>query len=161
MRLVRIIIAVVMLSGLLVAASPEITKAASDQVIADVVFKEVERRVIGDYFDRNYRRQSADDGHKTGKKKKDKDKHKSKGKSKGIPPGLQGRKDLPPGIRKQIARGQRVPDGVNIYRLPSDLVSRLPRRSKDVERRVVGDDIVLIERGTNLVLDILENVLRK
>ena len=33
---------------------------------------------------------------------------------------------LPPGIQKQIARGQRVPDDTSIYRLPDDLLSRLP-----------------------------------
>jgi hypothetical protein len=157
MKLFRSLLFALTVAGLSVSVSPGAANAATDQVIADVVFKEIERRIIGDYFDREYRRHSEDDDHDG---KKGKNKHNAKGKSKGIPPGLQGRKDLPPGIRKQIARGQRVPDGMNTYRLPSDLIKRLPKRNADVERRVVGDDIVLIERGTNLILDVLENVLR-
>jgi len=157
MKLFRSLLFALTVAGLSVSVSPGAANAATDQVIADVVFKEIERRIIGDYFEREYRRHSADDDHD---EKKGKNKHNTKGKSKGIPPGLQGRKDLPPGIRKQIARGQRVPDGMNTYRLPSDLIKRLPQRNADVERRVVGDDIVLIERGTNLILDVLENVLR-
>lgn len=104
MHFFRFLLLVMTVAGLSVSAFPRTVDAATDKVIADVVFREIERQVIGDYFDRDYRRHSADDEHNG---KKGKKKHKTKGKSKGIPPGLQGRKDLPPGIRKQIARGDR------------------------------------------------------
>ncbi len=129
--------------------------------VARIVFHEVERRIIQDYFDRALGRIIVDDDRKSYGKGKKKHKYKSRGKSKGIPPGLAGRKQLPPGIRKQIAQGKRLPYGTDTYSLPADLRRRLPSIQGDVDRRVVGDDIILIQRGTNLVLDILVGVLRK
>ncbi len=43
--------------------------------------------------------------------------------------------------------------------LPGDLRGQLPRR-KGQDYRVVGNDIVLIETATNVILDVMENVLR-
>ena len=126
-----------------------------------IVFNEAEKRLINDYFDRALGRKFDNEAGDGGGKSRGKGKKKNKGKSKGLPPGLVGRQQLPPGIRKQIAQGKRLPDGTETYSLPEDLRRRLPSIPRDVDRRVVGDDIVLIERGTNLVLDILEGVLRK
>ncbi len=139
--------------------------AATKTQAANTVFQEIERRVIGEYFDEALRRRGVDhDDDDGGNKKKGKGKNKikakHKGKSKGLPPGLVGRKDLPPGIQKQIAQGKRLPVDTRTYPLPDDLIYRLPTLSRDIDRRVVGDDIVLIQRGTNLILDVIENVLR-
>ncbi len=150
--------------------------ATTAKDVGNIVFSEVEKRLIDEYFgrrlgrlpERTGARDDDDDDrkkHRGGKGKgkgNQKAKHdgKSRGKSKGLPPGLAGRKDLPPGIQKQIARGQRVPDDVETYRLPEDLIRRLPRVDREIDRRVIGDDVVLIERGTNLILDVMEGVLR-
>ncbi len=143
-------------------ANPAATASRTNDVVK-ILFDEAEKRLINDYFDRALGRKidDDDDGPKSKGKGKKKHKNKSKGKSKGIPPGLAGRKELPPGIQKQIAQGKRLPSGTETYSLPEDLRHRLPSIPSDVDRRVVGDDIVLIQRGTNLVLDILEGVLRK
>jgi len=43
--------------------------------------------------------------------------------------------------------------------LPEDLEKRLPART-DTERVIVDNDVVLIEKGTDLVLDVIRDVVR-
>ena len=63
---------------------------------------------------------------------------------------------LPPGIAKNLARGKPLPPGLAKRRLPSALVTQLPRRS-GVTVNIVGDRLVLLnDRG--LVVDIMVNV---
>jgi len=38
-------------------------------------------------------------------------------------------------------------------------VGRLPPLKHGLERKIVGNDVVLLRKGTNVVLDVLENVL--
>jgi len=57
------------------------------------------------------------------------------------------------------ARGATLPAGYGID-LPGDILDRLPRR-QDTERIVVDDDIVLIDRSTRIILDILTGVIRQ
>jgi hypothetical protein len=57
------------------------------------------------------------------------------------------------------ARGAKLPAGYGID-LPGDILDRLPRR-QDTERVVVDDDIVLVDRGTRIILDILTGVIRQ
>ncbi len=78
--------------------------------------------------------------------------------SHGLPPGLAGR-PLPPGLQKHIDRTGQLPPGLQKRALPSDLRGLLPRRAGQ-DFRVVGNDIVLIETATNLILDIMQGVLR-
>jgi hypothetical protein len=80
--------------------------------VAEVVFSEIERRVIRDYFE----------------------------------PGLAKRSTLPPGLSKR--------------EIPADLAARLGVPANGSERWVVGSDVVLVESGTNLVLDVLRDVVR-
>ncbi len=83
---------------------------------------------------------------------------KAKASPQGLPPGLAGR-PLPPGLQKHIDRTGRLPPGLEKRRLPGELRGLLPaRRGQDY--RVVGNDIVLIETATNLILDIMQGVLR-
>ncbi len=77
----------------------------------------------------------------------------------GLPPGLAKRGRLPPGLQKHIERTGRLPPGLEKRRLPGDLRGLLPRRTGQ-DYRVVGNDIVLIETATNLILDIMQGVLR-
>jgi hypothetical protein len=84
---------------------------------------------------------------------------KAKASTQGLPPGLAKRDKLPPGLQKQIERNGTLPPGLAKRGLPDDLRGRLPRRTGR-DYRVVGNDIVLIETATNLILDIMQGVLR-
>ena len=57
-----------------------------------------------------------------------------------------GNKGLPPGIAKRD--------------LPDNLISRLPARTDGALRQIVGDDVVLIEKGTEIILDVIRDVAR-
>ncbi len=83
---------------------------------------------------------------------------KAKASSQGLPPGLAHR-PLPPGLQKHIDRTGRLPPGLQKRSLPGDLRGLLPYR-KGLDYRVVGNDIVLIETATNLILDIMKGVFR-
>ncbi|MHA1151942.1 MAG: anti-virulence regulator CigR family protein [Alphaproteobacteria bacterium] len=84
---------------------------------------------------------------------------KAKANSQGLPPGLAKRSQLPPGLQKHIDRTGQLPPGLEKRRLPGDLRGLLPSR-KGQDYRVVGNDIVLIETATNLILDIMQGALR-
>ena len=66
---------------------------------------------------------------------------------------------LPPGIRKRLARGKGLPPGIANRAVPADLRSRvrLPAGYDIVE---VGLDVVLVEVATNIVHDVLMDVVR-
>ncbi len=66
---------------------------------------------------------------------------------------------LPPGLQKHIERTGRLPPGLERRRLPGDLRALLPVRSGQ-DYRVVGNDIVLVEIATELILDVMKDVLR-
>ncbi len=83
---------------------------------------------------------------------------KAKASSQGLPPGLANR-PLPPGLQKHIDRTGRLPPGLQKRGLPSGLRRQLPYRAGQ-DYRVVGNDIVLIETATNLILDIMQGALR-
>jgi len=87
----------------------------------------------------------------------DKKKHK-----KGLPPGLAKRGgNLPPGLQKKLERDGQLPPGLQkrMEPLPVDLDRRLPRLPESWERVVVERDVILIDRRTNRILDIIENVI--
>lgn len=95
---------------------------------------------------------------KAKKHKKGKGHAKGKGR-KGLPPGLAKRNALPPGLQRQLdARGS-LPPGLRTEDLPTDLEKQLPPIKDNFKRVIVDDAVVLIEQGTNRVLDILEGVL--
>lgn len=66
---------------------------------------------------------------------------------------------LPPGIARNLERGKPLPPGIARRALPAGLEGRLPPRDGRYARVVVGRDVLLIEVGTGLVLDILRGVL--
>lgn len=91
------------------------------------------------------------------RKANDKKKHK-----KGLPPGLAKRGDnLPPGLQKKLARDGQLPPGLQkrVEPLPIDLDRQLPRLPENWQRVVVERDVILIDRRTNRILDIIENVI--
>ena len=147
--------------------------------ISQIVFSEIEKRAIERFYksiglrnpdrddsrDRDRRYSKKSEKHQKKYKSKKYKKHKSgkkkykhgKGKSKQTPPGLARRHQLPPGLAKR----KTLPPGLEKRRLPTNLEAQLPPPPAGVERVLIGDDIVLIQRGTNLLLDVLENILNK
>ncbi len=108
---------------------------ASTGALLTTIISATERALIGDYV------------------------NKGKASSQGLPPGLANRSQLPPGLQKHIDRTGRLPPGLQKRTLPGDLRGLLPYR-KGQDYRVVGNDIVLIETATSLILDIMKGVLR-
>jgi hypothetical protein len=128
------------------------------QTTEDIVFTEIETRIIKEYFDAKAARQAEAEGRTSGKAhKSNKGKaHKAnKGKSKGLPPGLAKKESLPPGLAKQLSERGTLPPGLAKRDLPADLQSRLPRPAKGTERVIVDNDVVLIQAATRKVLDVL------
>jgi len=80
----------------------------------------------------------------------------------GLPPGLANRESLPPGLQKQLRRNGTLPPGLQkkLTPLPYGLDSRLARLPADLIRVVIGRDILLLDRGTNSILDVISNVIR-
>ena len=84
------------------------------------------------------------------------------GPAKGLPPGLAKRGGkLPPGLQKHLDKNGRLPPGLQkrLEPLPAYLDRRLPRLPKIWERVILGRDVILIDRSTNRILDIIENVI--
>lgn len=64
---------------------------------------------------------------------------------------------LPPGIRKNLARGKPLPPGI-AKRFDNRLLGQLPHYN-GYEWKQVGTDVVLVTLATGLIYEILENVL--
>lgn len=72
---------------------------------------------------------------------------------------VSGYKPLPPGIRKNLARGKGIPPGIAMTRLPSGYVNQLPRYN-GYEWRGYGTDLVLVNSTSQLIADVIMDVLR-
>ena len=70
---------------------------------------------------------------------------------------LTGLKPLPPGIRKNLARGKPMPPGIAKTRLPDSFISRLPA-AEGYTWRVAGVDLVLVASASDLISGVLSNV---
>jgi len=82
--------------------------------------------------------------------------------TRGLPPGLAKRGGkLPPGLQKQLDKNGRLPPGLQkrLEPVPADLDRRLPRLPDMWERVILERDVILIDRRTNRILDIIENVI--
>jgi hypothetical protein len=82
--------------------------------------------------------------------------------TRGLPPGLAKRGGkLPPGLQKQLDKNGRLPPGLQkrLEPMPADLDRRLPRLPDFWERVILERDVILIDRRTNRILDIIENVI--
>ncbi len=119
-----------------------------------------EQEIIERYFDTRTRSTQGDSTQtrstsgKPGKSKnKDKDKDKDKDQGKG-------KKQTPQGIAMKLERGGTLPPGIEKTRMPADLARELPRRPADQEMRIVEDNVVLLEKTTGRILDILERAVR-
>ena len=146
--------------------APVVAQSGGDitKRLANIVFTELERQIMMEYFGRN-RLEPEDErdfensnrgDRKQGKKAK---RHKKgKGNKRGLPPGLAKKKRLPPGLARQLERKGKLPPGLAKRELPRRLDNHLPDPWPGTERKIVGNDVVLLEKGTDLILDVLRNV---
>ena len=73
-----------------------------------------------------------------------------------LPPGLAKKDRLPPGLEKQLVRRGTLPPGLQkrVQPCPEDLERRLPPPPPDCAHVLVAGHIVLLNRRSNLILDI-------
>lgn len=67
-------------------------------------------------------------------------------------------KGLPPGIAKNLGRGKPLPPGIAKQQLPDGLVHTLPAPPGGYERIIVDGKILLVEIATQVVHDILSDI---
>jgi Ni/Co efflux regulator RcnB len=74
-----------------------------------------------------------------------------------LPPGLAKRDELPPGLERQLRIRGELPPGLRrkMRPCPPELVRELPPPPPDCEHVVIGGNIVLWNRRTNIVLDVV------
>lgn len=140
----RLLLSLFCLALIALPAAASQTGNGTSRDITDLIFSEIERYIINEY----YGVKPVHDGDGENKAKKNK---------KGLPPGLAKKKELPPGLSKQLERNGTLPPGLAKRDLPYDLESRLPILPKTHERVIVNEDILLIEKATGRILDILIN----
>lgn len=81
----------------------------------------------------------------------------------GLPPGLAKRGgNLPPGLQKQLERNGTLPPGLQkkLTPFPEDLERRLPRLPDIYRRGSIGGSVVIIDRRTQRIMDVIHDILR-
>ncbi len=68
-------------------------------------------------------------------------------------------KGLPPGQQKRLAKGKPMPPGIAKKHLPTSLDQRLGVPGSGTARVIIGNDVVLIQVSTGLVLDVIAGVI--
>jgi hypothetical protein len=79
-----------------------------------------------------------------------------------LPPGLAKRNgNLPPGLQKHLERNGTLPPGLQkrLTPFPDDLERRLPRLPTIYTRGSIGADIVILDRRTQKIVDIVHDIL--
>ena len=80
-----------------------------------------------------------------------------------MPPG-QAKKNgnLPPGLEKQLQRNGTLPPGLEkkMQPCPVEITRQLPPLPPDYQRSVIGASIVVFNRKTNIVVDVMADVVR-
>jgi len=78
----------------------------------------------------------------------------------GLPPGLAKRGgNLPPGLERQLERNGTLPPGLQkkLQPCPVELERQLPPLPADYRRGVIGAHIVVLNRKTNVIVDIFKD----
>jgi hypothetical protein len=78
-----------------------------------------------------------------------------------LPPGLAKREgNLPPGLEKQLQRNGTLPPGLQkrVQPCPVELERRLPPVEMGYARGVIGAHLVIYNRSTNVIVDIMRDV---
>lgn len=111
---------------------PSTTRAPVERTVGvEIVFSDDEIRIIRAYYE------THGSVHGNGKRK---------------------HKDLPPGIARNLARGKRLPPGIAKQALPYNLRRELPPPRDGYERIVVAGKVLLVELATQVVRDVLTDV---
>lgn len=172
------VLAILLLAMAAMAAVSGTARAQStaQPQVADIVFSEIEKRILKEVLgDGRYEANGDGTYRKTGRggkyddleqgrdgkfygKKKDKG---ERGRGNGLPPGLAKKSTLPPGLRKQLERKGHLPPGLAANPLPYEAVVNLPPPANGTERAIVDTSVVLLEKGTGLILDVLKDVLSR
>jgi Ni/Co efflux regulator RcnB len=66
---------------------------------------------------------------------------------------------LPPGIARNLERGKPLPPGIAKQHLPAGLVAELPPPPDGFERIILDGKILLVEIATQVIHDVLTDVL--
>jgi len=61
-------------------------------------------------------------------------------------------------LAKQLERNGSLPPGLAKRNLPTDLESELPDVAENLERTIVENAIVLVEKATGRIVDIIKDV---
>jgi hypothetical protein len=79
-----------------------------------------------------------------------------------LPPGLAKRRALPPGLRAQLRENGRLPPGLQkrLVPVPVSLGRRLPPVPSYYRRYFAGDDLLVVNSRTNLIVAIIRDVWR-
>src|SRR5215470_19609183 len=80
-----------------------------------------------------------------------------------LPPGLAKRGgNLPPGLQKHLERDGTLPPGLQkrVQPFPVELERRLPRLPETYSRVTLGVDILILDRRTQRIMDIVHDILR-
>ena len=75
-----------------------------------------------------------------------------------LPPGLAKRDELPPGLQRQLVLNGELPPGLQreVHPCPPEVIRFLPPPPPDTEHVLLGGQIVLWNRNTHIVLDIMK-----
>ena len=73
--------------------------------------------------------------------------------------GYVGYAPLPPGIRKNLARGKPLPPGIAKKMVPGPMLHDLPVYAGH-EWRVAGDDLILVSLGSGLIVEVMGDIFR-
>lgn len=85
------------------------------------------------------------------------------GRNSNLPPGLAKRGgNLPPGLQKQLERNGTLPPGLQkrLTPFPEDLERRLPRLPDIYRRGTIGGSVVIIDRRTQRIMDVIHDIFR-
>jgi hypothetical protein len=83
------------------------------------------------------------------------------GRNSNLPPGLAKRGgDLPPGLQKHLERNGTLPPGLQkrLEPCPVELERQLPPLEAGYSRGVIGAHVVIYNRSTNVIVDIMKDV---
>ena len=84
------------------------------------------------------------------------------GSTSNLPPGLAKRRELPPGLRKHLERDGTLPPGLQkrVQPFPYELERRLPPLPADYRRVTIGVDVLILNRKTQRIMDVIHDILR-
>ena len=155
----RFLLALIFVFAIAVTATLTPARAQSPTVkdLGNIIFKEVEKRAIGEFFGKKTAEKATGGKGKKAKKGK-RGKGKGRGRGRGQGRGRDG--GLPPGLQKQLEKNGTLPPGLAKRELPPGLQKKLGDLPPGLERIIAGDDVVLLEKATGKILDVITDVLK-